>query len=73
MGAKVYEVRLTVMEMDVAIDALESAMAGDPSEGDFCWTGPQCEAARRASTKLKHVKAAAGSKTKVEDEQKNLD
>jgi hypothetical protein len=58
MGAKVFVVKLTALELDAAIDGLEAALAGSYDEGDFCWSDTKAAAARRASEKLKNAMSA---------------
>jgi hypothetical protein len=52
MAKKTYSVRLTREELDVTLNALTSALAGDWEEGDFCWTEEEAGAADSAASKI---------------------
>jgi hypothetical protein len=42
----------TRREVRVLLDALNAHLAGDPTEGDLCWTEAQCETAARVRLML---------------------
>ena len=45
-------ITLSAVECRVILSALHSALAGDPSIGDYCWTAGEERAARAAVGKL---------------------
>ncbi len=55
MTEKIYLFALTNLQARVARDALGSACAGSWSEGDFCWTKREFEAAEEAGMRLAHL------------------
>lgn len=54
MAEKIYLFALTKVQAKVAREALASACAGDWSEGDFCWTKREFDAAEEAGMRLAH-------------------
>lgn len=54
MAEKIYLFALTKLQARVARSALNSACAGDWSDGDFCWKKHEFEAAEEAGTRLVH-------------------
>ena len=53
------KVDLNKTQLRVAIDAIESALAGDATEGDFCWSEREISEARKASEKFKEARDRA--------------
>ena len=52
MAERIYLFALTKLQAQTAREALHSALAGDPSEGDFCWTEREQKAADEAAHRL---------------------
>lgn len=54
MAERIYLFALTKLQAQTAREALHSALAGDWTEGDFCWTEREHKAAHEAAHRLSH-------------------
>jgi hypothetical protein len=57
------------------IDGIEAALAGDYTDGDYCWTDNEAKAARRASEKFKRgtenrIGARIGAQARTDETEK---